>query len=232
MNQGWFDKKRIFILKCKHCGVAYHDKSVLTPVKSVLNGESIGLRYSQCPECLEYNVDFVMGDIEIIRSAPYRYGNLIGKASIDFTVHPRQISLRELPYEVPVHIRTDFREAASILELSPRASAALGRRLMEHILLEQGAPSSKNLYEQIEWAKHNGLPSYLSSQLDQIRKIGKFAAHAKRNSDTGEILDVSLDEAEGVLIAIELLCDFYYVLPATSAARQSQIDGKLAKTRK
>ena len=47
---------------------------------------------------------------------------------------------RPVPPEVPEHIAADYKEATLVLNLSPKASAALSRRCLQAILREAGSP--------------------------------------------------------------------------------------------
>jgi hypothetical protein len=125
---------------------------------------------------------------------------------------------RAVPPEVPEAFASDFREAASILNLSPRASAALSRSCLERVMVDVAKAKGRNLYLRIEAAiKTQGYNSVLREQLHQIRETGNYALHIKADKATGEIVDVGTDEAEWNLDILELLFDHHFVLPAKSA---------------
>ncbi|HNX00766.1 MAG TPA: DUF4145 domain-containing protein [Candidatus Cloacimonadota bacterium] len=131
--------------------------------------------------------------------------------------------------EVDVEYAKDFNEACLILDLSPKASAALSRRCLHNLLINRIGIKKANLFEAIQELIDQGtLPSHIIDNLDAIRKIGNFALHPKTTS-SGEILDVEPHEAEWLLDILEDLFDFYFVLPAKSKARREKLNEKLDK---
>ena len=84
----------------------------------------------------------------------------------------------------------------------------------------------------IDDALASRLPSQLAENLDAIRNIGNFAAHAQKAEHSGEVVPVEPEEAEWNLEVLELLFDFYYVQPAVAAARRSALNAKLAEAGK
>jgi hypothetical protein len=52
------------------------------------------------------------------------------------------------------------------------------------------------------------IPAYLAEDLHAIRIVGNFAAHPKKDENTGEIIDVEPDEAEWTFSVVERLIQF------------------------
>jgi len=74
---------------------------------------------------------------------------------------------------VPDEYRGEFDEAALVLDVSPKSSAALGRRCPQRLLREHLKIEKKDLSQEIdELLSSGGLPSYLASAVDAIRNIG------------------------------------------------------------
>jgi len=73
-----------------------------------------------------------------------------------------------IPPEVPSHIAQDYAEAALVLAISPKASAALSRRCLQIVLREAGQTKAKDLADQIEEVLPH-LPSRIAENLDAIR---------------------------------------------------------------
>lgn len=210
---------------CNHCGIAFKEQGgFLHQFHNYEFWQNFSIERHDCPECLRSNVYF---HIET--------GNETDDAIIDKEcrlIEPLTSLQQNLPIEVPEHFRRDFSEASLVLDISPKASAALSRRLLEGILLANGVPDSKkNLFQQIEHAISDGMPSYIAGELDYIRQIGKFAAHTKSDRATGEIIDVDKEEAEAVLSIVDLLCDHYYVMPEKAKRRHQQLEAKLKAAR-
>jgi hypothetical protein len=147
-------------------------------------------------------------------------------------VYPRGTVRRKAPVEAPEDVRTDFNEAASIEALSPKACAALGRRLLEHILETAGGTgTSGTLVAKVDKVEAK-LPLEIAASLHALREIGNFAAHPRKDSQTGAVLDVEPGEASHVLDTLELLMDHYYVRAAKREAAIKALNDKLAKAGK
>jgi hypothetical protein len=127
---------------------------------------------------------------------------------------------------VPADVQTDFREAVEVLPVSAKASAALSRRLLQHLLREYGSHNGRNLETEIE-AAIKVLPSYLADAIDAVRHVGNIGTHPIRSGSTGEIVQVDAGEAEWLLDTVEALIDFYIVKPAELQGRRSALDAKL-----
>lgn len=134
-----------------------------------------------------------------------------------------------IPDEVPERYRVDLDEATTAIEYSPKASAALSRRLLQKTLREELKIRKKDLSLEIdEFIENAGAPTYLADAVDAIRSIGNFAAHPLKNTNTGEIVEVEAGEAEWLLEVIESLFDFVFVQPTRLKARREVLNAKLA----
>jgi hypothetical protein len=139
----------------------------------------------------------------------------------------------ETPEEVPEPFQRDLEEATTALEYSPKASAALSRRLLQRVLREQLGIAKRDLSQEIDaFIETSGAPSYLTDAVDAIRTVGNFAAHPLKNTNTGEIVDVEAGEAEWLLDVLESLFDFVFVQPKRLAAKRAQLNEKLAEAGK
>ena len=147
-------------------------------------------------------------------------------------IFPRAAARPPAPPEVPADIASDFNEACVVFPYSPKASAALSRRCLQHLLRERKVSTKENLGKAIDDALATHLPPYIGDNLDAIRNIGNFAAHPQKSERSGEILDVEPGEAEWNLGVLESLFDYYYVQPAKSAEKREALDKKLAEAGK
>ena len=129
---------------------------------------------------------------------------------------------------VPDEYRGEVDEAALVLDVSPKSSAALGRRCLQRLLREHLKIEKKDLSQEIdELLSSGGLPSYLASAVDAIRNIGNFAAHPLKYTNTGEIVEVEPGEAEWTLDVLEMLFDFYFIQPKGADAKKDALNQKL-----
>lgn len=138
-------------------------------------------------------------------------------------------SIRPLPAIVRDPYRRDFTEACAVLSISPKASAALSRRILQMILREAGHFTQHDLADQIKALVDSpSTPSYISKAVDAIRNIGNFAAHPIKSKDSGVIAEVDPGEAEWSLDVLESLFDFYFVQPEKLRNKTEELNAKLA----
>jgi Domain of unknown function (DUF4145) len=140
----------------------------------------------------------------------------------------------DLPSEVDDEkFRKDFREAVSILSQSPRASVMMSRYCLQKLLRIKAKVKKGNLNKEIqEVIDSNTLPSYLTDDIDAIRKLGNLGAHPSEDTSTEEIIEVEQDEAEWLVEVLRTLFDFYFVKPAQQQKRMNNLNEKLQATLK
>ena len=144
------------------------------------------------------------------------------KAQIE-TIFPKVSPRGTAPHEVPPGFAEDYAEACLIFADSPKASAALSRRYLQHILREKLGAQARDLYREIRWAIENAnLPSSVVDLLDVPRKVGNKAAHPTLK-EAGVIVDVEPWEAEWCLEIVEALFDHVFVLPAKNRERLERL---------
>jgi hypothetical protein len=141
-------------------------------------------------------------------------------------VNPKGVSHAPLSPAVPAEFADDYREASYVLPDSPKASAALSRRCLQHVLREAAKTKKKDLADQIDEVLQK-LPTYLQSMIDTVRVMGNFAAHPTKSTNTGEIIDVEAGEAEWLLDTLEAVFDFYFVQPVEAKRKRDAINAKL-----
>ena len=115
-----------------------------------------------------------------------------------------------------------------MIAISPKASAALSRRLLQHLLREKGGVKPANLVAEIkEMREMNVLPATLSDDLDSVRQVGNFAAHPIKDKETEAIAEVEDGEAEWLLELLEDVLEAFFVAPARRQARRAALNEKL-----
>jgi hypothetical protein len=173
-----------------------------------------------CPECLT-----LITQLAFLKSGQGEYRWV--------TLWPRSTNRPAPPPQVPDAIRNDYLESCLVFEDSPKASAALSRRCLQHILREAANVKPANLDQEIDEVLANGtLVSSIAQSLDAVRMIGNFAAHPMKSQHSGEVLDVLPGEAEWNLDVVEALMDVYFVQPAQLAAKKAALNAKLAEANK
>jgi len=212
-------------MKCPHCFVEIHEDFQVQRLGNDSDG-TWGMCYMICPNkiCGKLIVKLVRCTFD--ENSPYDAPR-IKKIFEGYFVKPRFSSIPPVPEEVDLKFAKDYNEAYSIISISPQASAALSRRCLQNILREKANVKHDNLYNEIqEVVNSKNVPSYLSENIDKIRIIGNYAAHPQKSKTTGLIIEVEPSEAEYTLYLINLLFDFYFVMPAKSLEIDNALNEK------
>lgn len=115
----------------------------------------------------------------------------------EFLIYPKiNKNIPEPNSDMPLEIKDIYIEAGTILNDSPRASAALSRLAIDK-LTKQLAPEGKDLNKRIGLLVERGLPIEIQQSFDVVRVVGNNAIHP------GEI-DLS-DNKEMAVVLLELL---------------------------
>ena len=214
-------------IECPHCLVAVHIEWHCQHVLDVRHRRyPYGSRQwrvvaTECPSCDELiaRINDVQYSEAIPGHSPAKYEATKTEVVVleDRLVHPPRRNRRAVDSEsIPQTLKEDYLEACEVLEISPKASAVLSRRVLQGILNEQGFDSG-NLYQQItDVLAEDGqaaLPSSLRDTIDVIRHFGNFSAHPITQETTLQLVDVEPDEAEWCLQIVEELFRHYYVDP-------------------
>ena len=147
-------------------------------------------------------------------------------------VCPLSAPPRSVAMGVPEHLKADYQEAYQVLPISPKASAALSRRVLQAILVEQGYAGrdlSKQIDAVLKDAKpEKALPPGIQWTVDAIRNFGNFSAHPITDVISLQIIDVEPEEAEWCLQIVERLFVHYYVRPAEDQRMLDDLNEKLS----
>ncbi|MHB8685096.1 MAG: DUF4145 domain-containing protein [Dehalococcoidia bacterium] len=116
-----------------------------------------------------------------------------------------------------------------MLELSPRMSAVMSRRIVADLLRDCCGLTDKNLVNQIDqFVADKAHPLGLRDNLHYLREMGNIGAHTQKDA-AGEIVDVSRDEAGWTLEVIDGLFEYLIVGPKRDEQRRAAFDQKLAQ---
>ena len=186
--------------KCPYCNMVCRDDGQITKrVYETFNTSgfedyyplafgAVVLSLSKCPECGEVAVRLTGAKI-----TPYSY--------------PPAGAIH-LPEYIPDAIRSDYMEALSIVNASPKASATLSRRCLQGMIHDYWGIHEKNLNAEITSLKDKVEPAQWKA-MDALRKIGNIGAHME--SDINLIVDVEPEEAQSLIKLIELLIKEWYI---------------------
>jgi hypothetical protein len=146
-----------------------------------------------------------------------------------WTIRPR-FGSRAIDVHVDEPYRTDYLEAAALLDISPRMSAVLSRRLLYDLLETHAEISEYTLKGSIDkFIEDTTHPRKIRENLHVLREMGDFGAHTQKN-DQAEIVNVTREEAEWTLDVIDRLFDYFIVAPAKDGALREAWDQKLQET--
>lgn len=197
------------------------------------NGDQYGtpwrIQHMNCPECKRSIMRFASA-----RRISSTYVDPKDEDWVQF--YPQGMARPALPECIPLHIANDYREAARVLPISAKASAALSRRCLQAVLSGAGY-TQKDLAKQIdavlaETDTSKSLPSSVHMTVDTVRNFGNFAAHKITDQTTSQIIDVQPEEAEYSLNVLDAVFDHYYVKPAQAKAIRDALNEKLAAANK
>jgi hypothetical protein len=129
---------------------------------------------------------------------------------------------------VPDPFRTDYLEAAAILEPSPRMSAALARRIVFDLLEGYAGIKEYTLKAGLDkFVADTAHPQRIRDNLQHLREIGDFGAHTQKD-EADVILDVSREDAEWTLDLIDRLFEYFIVEPEKDKRLRRAWDQKLS----
>lgn len=142
-------------------------------------------------------------------------------------VRPR-FAIRPLDQLVPESYRRDYLEAAAILDLSPRMSAVLSRKIVGDLLAEYAGQRQRRITQQIDaFNADKSYPRSIRENLHHLREIADFGAHTQRD-ERDEIVEATREEAEWTLDVVDRLIDHFIVTPTRDAAIRDSFDAKIA----
>lgn len=200
-------------MKCPHCLVVIH--VAWSNYEFGSDGEYRWILFwAKCPNCQRFIT-------KLWRQA--KNGGIE-----EFVVYPKGAARSPLHTSIPDPYAQDYKESCLVTNDSAKASAALSRRCLQTLLRNVANVKPQDLSKEIDEVLKSGkLPTQLASAIDAIRNVGNFAAHPIKSTNTGEIVDVEMGEAEWLLDVLEGLFDFYFVQPDLLQKKKDALNQKL-----
>ncbi len=208
-------------MKCPHCLIEFHDNESEIRLPEDIDGQW-DILSKNCPNCKK--------NIFYLRNYKWKpvHGGHVKEINSQLLIRPKIANRPPVPVEVPKDFSSDYTEACLVLADSPKASAALSRRSLQHIIREKIGVKKKDLFQEIQEVLDKGmLPTDLLESIDSIRNVGNFAAHPIKSQSTGEIVEVEPHEAEWNLDVLEMLFEFLFVRPEAIKKKRDALNSKL-----
>ena len=214
-------------MKCPHCQIEFHDNPTCNSIGNDVDGYWYFV-LSECPSCKRLILEMICSPEEPTYSEYSRELAAPTNISSRYFVRPKTAQRPPAPPQVPPSLAADYKEACLVLADSPKASAALSRRCLQHLLRDAAKVKHGDLNSEIdEILAKKVLPTHIAESVDAIRTTGNFAAHPIKSKASGEIIEVEPGEAEWNLDVLEALFDFYFVQPAMLKKKRMALDAKL-----
>lgn len=213
-------------MTCGHCLIAFHDEWTVNRMSNIGNATRYWTVHSTtCPNCKEPTIK-----VKHIIDASQTYAEKL------YPVYPHSPRRAPIGDAAPPTLKEDYEEACAVMPISPKASAALSRRVLQAMLKEQGY-ESRDLAKQIasvldETSPDKVLPAAVRDTIDAVRNFGNFATHPITDKTSLQIIDVEPNEAEWCLDIIETLFEHYYVRPAEARKKLDTLNAKLSRAGK
>lgn len=205
---------------CAVCDIMYHPQQTKV-VLGCIGTLDISIVYSQCPNCNYFNIIYYEtihiedGINDLIYTSQH--------------IYPIPSQTKVPSSDVPPEYYADIKEAYAVLQFSPKASAALARRCLQSIIRNEFGINLGSLGKEIEKVREDKLlPAPVLDCLDDLRKLGNYASHPEFNTHTGEIIDVTQEEAEWTLDVIEMIASMYFAFKNKSEKIKTDIKNKRA----
>lgn len=207
-------------MQCPHC----QEEITKEPKKIDLGSDVDGewrMQRSNCANCGRYTFELENKRLTRTNRAHIAPQGLI-------KVYPRSVRRLPVAEEVPGEYAVDFREACLILEHSPKASAALTRRCLQHVIRHTLGIERQDLFQEIQDVIESDLlPSDICESLGLLRRVANFSAFPIKSLSTGEIVAVEPQEAEWNLDVLEMIFDYLFIRPAAIQKKKSALHLKL-----
>jgi hypothetical protein len=207
---------------CPHCSTTVKINWDSVSISTTNDYKIHKLIFGHCPSCEKLVVNFS----EQLYIGTFPLSPELDSEKI-IMIYPSKSKFQNLS-DIPKQYLEDYQESIKILSISPKASAALNRRLLQSLLREEFKINKRTLAQEIDaFLQLEKIPSHITDAVDALRNIGNFAAHPTKNNNTGEIVAVEPGEAEWLIEVIESIFDFTFIHPKKIKRRRDELNTKL-----
>jgi hypothetical protein len=216
-------------MNCPHCNKAVKiDWQYNDPIKIVDKETAYFIIHETCPNCDDSIIYYSL--CKYTKDVYYTINedeNGVFDIVSEILIYPNRKEFEYIKL-IPTKYVEDYNEAKEVISISPKASAALSRRLLQHILRGEFNIKEKSLSLEIgKFIQLQGIPTHIAEAVDAIRVVGNLAAHPEKEQNTGNIVNVEPGEAEWLIEVIEALFDFTFIQPQRLKKRKNELNEKL-----
>jgi hypothetical protein len=192
---------------CPRCG-AYAKFDWLSLAAAMGVGGGMTQIIHEAAKCHHCGVLTLWAGEQVRRSILGGGGNSVSVHYAYRLVYPAKMTAPEAHVDLPQECADDFEEARQVLDLSPRASAALLRLVTEKLCRQicdvavPGSSKGKSLNDLIGEMVARGLPATIQQALDSLRVIGNESVHPGK-MDIKDNRDVALRLFGLVTVVVE-----------------------------
>ena len=190
-------------MKCPICFEGIHENwKVFSNIQPISEKRQYNFEHMECPEC---------GNT-LVRYTSWNAGS--NTNSKEGLMIPLTQKRKPLPEFIPKKYVELYEESNAVLDISPRASAALSRTCLQMLLRDYGKVNPGKLFDEIQQVLDSKtLPVETEKTIDIIRENGNNATHPNKSENPGEIISVESDEAEWGLEILDSLFEHYIIRP-------------------
>lgn len=150
-------------MKCPHCLDNFHSHQNSSFINRDIDGDR-GVLHEVCPACKRLILLLINGKkYENSSRFEFVHGRTL--------IRPKGSMRPPCPVQVPKEIADDYNEACLVIQDSPKASAALSRRALQHLLRNAAGVKHGNLANEIQEVLDGGkLPSHIAESYCRKRR--------------------------------------------------------------
>lgn len=197
-------------MQCPHCGSEF----AATSHQFALGEDQSGawqVSSTRCSMCDRLIVTLGLGSGEV------------------YPAWPPASTRQHLCEDIPSKYADDYHAACQVLPFSPESSAALSRRLLQRLLVDQSGAGEGALVDQIRRSVLSpGLPEFLRQGLLTYSRLSGLESDAAKSEHPDALAAVKPGEAHWLLDVLQPMLDLFFVQPARLRRKQALLEDELS----
>ena len=177
-----------------------------------ISGHHVTFNGYHCAFCYKVTITMLTGTFDGLDGERDEYTS--AEFDESYVVFPLGGCVRPVPPEIPQMLADAFREAGTVLEYSPNATAVLCRRALQLLLRQQPGVTHGGIYQEIESIEGQVPPEILRA-MHALRDVSAAGAHPSVADDG--VVNLNREEATVLLRALWTIMEHFYPPPADDA---------------